>query len=121
MVTHKRPGRWLGLLAVCALALAARGADAQKIQTIIGPANEDGLLATQVQMHAPADVIIEPSGSVLVLEVGALRLSTDLLTSVPSIIIGLFAYAVLVRPFHRFSALAGGMTTAEAFKKFGIL
>jgi sugar lactone lactonase YvrE len=74
----RRPGRWLGLLAVCALAFATRAASAQKIQTIIGPANEDGLLATQVMLHGPWDVIIEPNGSVLVLEIGALRVDGSL-------------------------------------------
>lgn len=38
-----------------------------------------------------------------------LRFTTDLLTSVPSIVIGLFAYAVIVKPMKGFSALAGGM------------
>ena len=34
---------------------------------------------------------------------------TDILTGVPSIIVGVFAYAVLVIPFHQFSALSGGL------------
>lgn len=41
-----------------------------------------------------------------------LRFSIDLLASVPSIIIGLFAYAMLVLPMKRFSALAGGLSLA---------
>ena len=36
------------------------------------------------------------------------RYTTDLLNGVPSIIIGIFAYTVVVVPMHRFSALAGG-------------
>lgn len=36
------------------------------------------------------------------------RYTTDLLNGVPSIIVGIFAYAVVVVPMHRFSALAGG-------------
>ena len=36
-----------------------------------------------------------------------LRFTTDLLSSTPSIVIGLFAYALLVIPFKGFSALAG--------------
>ena len=39
-----------------------------------------------------------------------LRFSCDLLASIPSIVIGLFAYAVLVMPFHRFSAIAGAFS-----------
>lgn len=43
-------------------------------------------------------------------KIGALvRFSADLLASIPSIIIGLFAYAVVVLPMKRFSALAGGV------------
>lgn len=38
----------------------------------------------------------------------ALRISIDLLTSVPSIVIGLFAYALVVVPMHGYSAWAGG-------------
>jgi phosphate transport system permease protein len=36
------------------------------------------------------------------------RYSTDLLNGVPSIVIGIFAYTVVVLPFHHFSAYAGG-------------
>lgn len=41
-----------------------------------------------------------------------LRFATDLLTSVPSIVVGLFAYAVVVKPFQGYSALAGGFALA---------
>lgn len=41
-----------------------------------------------------------------------LRFTTDLLTSVPSIIIGLFAYALIVVPFHGYSAYAGSVALA---------
>ncbi len=36
-----------------------------------------------------------------------LRFSTDLMTSIPSIVIGIFAYSVVVIPFKSYSALAG--------------
>ena len=39
----------------------------------------------------------------------ALRFSTDVLAGVPSIVIGLFAYAIIVKPMGHYSALAGGM------------
>lgn len=39
----------------------------------------------------------------------AVRFSCDLLASVPSIVIGLFVYEVIVRSMHRFSAIAGGV------------
>lgn len=41
-----------------------------------------------------------------------LRFVTDLLTSVPSIIIGLFIYALLVVPLRGYSAYAGGVALA---------
>ena len=39
---------------------------------------------------------------------GLVRFAADTLNGVPSIVIGLFAYTVVVVPFKRFSALAGG-------------
>jgi phosphate transport system permease protein len=40
------------------------------------------------------------------------RFMIDILASVPSIIVGLFAYAMLVKPMHHFSSLAGGAALA---------
>ena len=37
------------------------------------------------------------------------RYTADLLNGVPSIVMGLFAYSIVVRPMHHFSALAGGV------------
>jgi phosphate transport system permease protein len=37
-----------------------------------------------------------------------IRYTTDLLNGVPSIVIGIFAYALVVVPMHHFSTLAGG-------------
>jgi phosphate transport system permease protein len=42
----------------------------------------------------------------------ALRFSTDVLSGVPSIVIGLFAYAIIVKPMGHYSGLAGGVATA---------
>jgi phosphate transport system permease protein len=39
---------------------------------------------------------------------GAVRFWADVLTGVPSIVTGIFAYDLLVKPMHSFSALAGG-------------
>jgi phosphate transport system permease protein len=39
----------------------------------------------------------------------ATRFAADTLNGVPSIVIGVFVYGVAVLPFHRFSALAGGL------------
>jgi len=41
-----------------------------------------------------------------------LRFSTDVLSGVPSIVIGLFSYAVIVKPMGHYSALAGGFAMA---------
>ncbi len=37
------------------------------------------------------------------------RYTADLLNGVPSIVMGIFAYAIVVRPLHQFSAFAGGV------------
>jgi phosphate transport system permease protein len=42
----------------------------------------------------------------------AVRFAADVLNGVPSIVIGIFAYGVLVLPLKRFSALAGGFALA---------
>jgi len=42
----------------------------------------------------------------------ALRFSTDVLSGVPSIVIGLFAYATIVKPMGHYSGLAGGLALA---------
>jgi phosphate transport system permease protein len=39
----------------------------------------------------------------------AVRYATDLLNGVPSIVIGIFAYILVVHPMHHFSTLAGGV------------
>ena len=39
----------------------------------------------------------------------AVRYTTDLLNGVPSIVMGIFAYALVVQPTHHFSAFAGGL------------
>ena len=42
----------------------------------------------------------------------AVRFAADVLNGVPSIVIGIFAYGLVVLPVHRFSALAGGFALA---------
>ena len=42
----------------------------------------------------------------------ATRFAADTLNGVPSIVIGVFAYAVVVLPFHQFSAIAGAFALA---------
>jgi phosphate transport system permease protein len=43
---------------------------------------------------------------------GVVRFLCDILVSAPSIVIGIFVYAVLVRPFKGFSAIAGAIALA---------
>ncbi len=42
----------------------------------------------------------------------AIRFAADITMGMPSIVIGIFAYAVVVRPMHEFSALAGAFALA---------
>lgn len=37
-----------------------------------------------------------------------IRLFTEVMSGLPSIVVGIFAYTIVVRPLHHFSALAGG-------------
>jgi phosphate transport system permease protein len=41
-----------------------------------------------------------------------IRFAADILAGVPSIIVGVFAYALLVRPMHSYSALSAGVALA---------
>jgi len=41
-----------------------------------------------------------------------LRFSTDVLSGIPSIVVGLFVYAIMVKPMGHYSALAGGVALA---------
>jgi phosphate transport system permease protein len=40
------------------------------------------------------------------------RFSADILAGVPSIVVGVFAYAIVVRPMHSFSAISAGIALA---------
>lgn len=42
----------------------------------------------------------------------SVRFAADILAGVPSIVVGVFAYAIVVRPMHSFSAFAGGVALA---------
>jgi phosphate transport system permease protein len=69
------------------------------------------VLLLAVLMGAPIGFL----GGVYLAEFGTgsfpslIRYVTDLLNGVPSIVIGIFAYAMVVRPMHHFSTLAGGV------------
>jgi len=42
----------------------------------------------------------------------AVRFTADILAGVPSIVVGVFAYAIVVRPMHSYSALSAGVALA---------
>lgn len=42
----------------------------------------------------------------------AVRFATDILAGVPSIVVGIFAYAFIVRPMHSYSAISAGVALA---------
>ena len=42
----------------------------------------------------------------------AVRFATDILAGVPSIVVGVFAYAIIVRPMHSYSAFSAGIALA---------
>jgi phosphate transport system permease protein len=65
------------------------------------------LLAVPVGL-ATALLIYERRGRIA----AAIRLSADVLTGVPSILVGIFAYAVLVRPLHHASTIAAAFALA---------
>lgn len=44
--------------------------------------------------------------------IGVIRFVNDVLLSAPSIIVGLFIYAIVVAPMHHFSAIAGALSIA---------
>jgi phosphate transport system permease protein len=44
--------------------------------------------------------------------ISSVRFAADILAGVPSIITGVFAYAILVRPFHSYSAISAGFALA---------
>jgi phosphate transport system permease protein len=46
------------------------------------------------------------------------RFLADVLNGLPSIVLGIFAWQLLVRPFHHFSALAGGVALAAMMIPF---
>jgi phosphate transport system permease protein len=62
-----------------------------------------GLVAVPVGIGAGLYLAEHRGGSFA----GAVRLAADIMMGVPSIVIGIFAYAVLVRPMHSFSTAAG--------------
>lgn len=72
MARHERAGLSVGILAIGLLALGDPNASAQKVLTIIGGGDEDGLPATQATVGAPVSLAVAASGAIYVLESGTL-------------------------------------------------
>jgi phosphate transport system permease protein len=77
----------------------------------------NAILGSGILLAIAAAVGIPPGvfGGIYLSEYGQTRLSdgirfaADVLIGVPSIVVGIFVYALIVLPMHRFSALAGGV------------
>jgi phosphate transport system permease protein len=57
-----------------------------------------------------AGIFLSESGKPRV--AAGVRFAADILSGVPSIVVGVFAYAIVVRPMHTYSAFAGGVALA---------
>ena len=81
------------------------------VNSIVGSAKVVGLAGL---MGIPVGVL----GGVYLAEYGrgkyafAVRYAADVMNGVPSIVVGLFAYALIVHPMKRFSALSGSVALA---------
>ena len=73
--------------------------------TIVGLAS---LMAIPVGIESGIQLVEYGTGRVG----DGVRLACDVMVGIPSIAIGLFAYALLVAPFHHFSGLAGSVALA---------
>ncbi|RJO61176.1 MAG: phosphate ABC transporter permease PstA [Dehalococcoidia bacterium] len=66
------------------------------------------LIAVPIGMMA--GIFLSEFGSPIVQS--AVRFASDILAGVPSIVVGVFAYAIIVRPMHSYSAFSAGVALA---------
>jgi phosphate transport system permease protein len=94
--------------------------DAAKPPGEVGGGLRDEIIGTLI-LVAIGSVIALPVGlmsGIFLSEFGGSRTTTivrfvaDILAGVPSIIVGVFAYAIIVRPLHSYSAFSGGVALA---------
>lgn len=93
------------------------------------PAKPVGELGGGMRNEIIGTLILVALGSILALPVGlmagiylsefgspkiasSVRFIADILAGVPSIVVGVFAYAIVVRPLHSYSAFSGGVALA---------
>ncbi|PWT83125.1 MAG: phosphate ABC transporter permease PtsA [Acidobacteria bacterium] len=118
----------VGILAIILAYIVWRGIGALNLRFLIDsprPVGEGGgignaILGTLILLLL-ASVIGLPLGiatGVYLSEFGGgrfanvVRFVADTMTGIPSIVVGVFAYAIVVLPMHHFSALAGGVALA---------
>ncbi len=121
----------LGIL-ILALILGytlAHGISALNLDLLTGAAKPVGEVGGGMRNEIIGTFILVLLGSILALPVGlmagiflaefaspkvaaAVQFAADILAGVPSIVVGVFAYAIVVRPMHSYSALSAGVALA---------
>jgi phosphate transport system permease protein len=121
----------LGIL-ILALILGytlAQGISALNLNFLTETAKPVGVAGGGMRNEIIGTLILVVLGSVLAIPIGlmagvfmsefaspraaaAVRFVADILAGVPSIVVGVFAYAILVRPMHSYSALSAGVGLA---------
>jgi phosphate transport system permease protein len=107
----------------------ARGIDFLNLDFLTQAAKPVGEVGGGMRNEIFGTLILIVLGSILAVPVGlmagiflvefsgpkvatAVRFVADILAGVPSIVVGVFAYAILVRPMHSYSALSAGVALA---------
>ncbi len=107
----------------------AHGIAALNIDFLTQAAKPVGEVGGGIRNEILGTIILIVLGSILALPVGlmagiflaefasprvaaAVRFMADILAGVPSIVVGVFAYAIIVRPMHSYSALSAGVALA---------
>ncbi len=121
----------LGIL-ILALILGytlARGISALNLSFLTEAAKPVGVAGGGMRNEIIGTLILVVLGSILAIPIGLMagifmsefaspkaaatvRFVADILAGVPSIVVGVFAYAILVRPMHSYSALSAGLGLA---------
>lgn len=121
----------LGIL-ILALILGytlAQGISALNLSFLTEAAKPVGVAGGGMRNEIIGTLILVALGSILAIPIGlmagvfmsefaspkaaaAVRFVADILAGVPSIVVGVFAYAILVRPMHSYSALSAGVGLA---------
>jgi phosphate transport system permease protein len=121
----------LGIL-ILALILGytlAQGISALNLSFLTEAAKPVGVAGGGMRNEIIGTLILVVLGSILAIPIGlmagvfmsefanpraaaAVRFVADILAGVPSIVVGVFAYAILVRPMHSYSALSAGVGLA---------